>query len=262
MNQTLKQCQELIDEQHWHEARELLTEGCQEAVATLPSGWDAPNVLSHALQHTEKVSNDLEAVAILQGSTRQAVASLKFRPLMEATLPKDHPQPSPVGQIRVKHYPRLRKAMVQTDSQEADRDRSMFMTLFSHIKKNNIAMTTPVEMRYTQTPREHEELHRRAMAFYYRSTELGTAGQVGSVHVVDTEPALFVSVGLRGSYTDKNFRKGLMQLRNWLDRNDLTYKKTGEPRVLAYNSPFVLWFLKYSEVQIPVERIGDPDKIS
>ena len=61
-------------------------------------------------------------------------------------------------------------------------------------------------------------------------------------------------MGLQGSYREANFRKALQELRQWLDEHP-EWRLAGPPRVLAYNSPFMLWWKKYSEVQIPVEAV-------
>jgi len=44
----------------------------------------------------------------------------------------------------------------------------------------------------------------------------------------------------------------MAKLRLWLDENRDRYEACGRPRFLAYNSPFVPWFLKLGEVQVPV----------
>ena len=51
-------------------------------------------------------------------------------------------------------------------------------------------------------------------------------------------------------------KRGLEQLRTWLAKHP-EWAAAGPPRSLAYNSPFVPWFAKYSEVQIPVVRKAD-----
>ena len=52
-------------------------------------------------------------------------------------------------------------------------------------------------------------------------------------------------------YREANFRKAVADLRDWLGRHP-EWKASGPPRVLAYNSPFLPFWMKYSEVQIPV----------
>ena len=42
-------------------------------------------------------------------------------------------------------------------------------------------------------------------------------------------------------------------LETWLAGHP-EWTAAGPPRMLGYNSPFVPWFLKYAEVQLPVVR--------
>lgn len=167
------------------------------------------------------------------------------RPMMvsEAKLPQGFPDPGPVGSVVVKTYPphRLARATVGADS-----DNAMFMKLFNHIKRNDIAMTSPVQM----------DGARESMAFLYATPGLGTPGpdpKDPAVVVEDIPETTVVSVGIRGSYSKETAAKGVAQLREWLAAHP-EWQPAGDPRTLGYNSPFVPSFLKYSEVQIPVRR--------
>jgi hypothetical protein len=64
-----------------------------------------------------------------------------------------------------------------------------------------------------------------------------------------------LSVGVRGGYAQGNLAAGLEKLEAWLAENPARFRVSGPPRYLAYNSPFVPWFLKFGEVQLPVEHI-------
>lgn len=57
----------------------------------------------------------------------------------EAKLPRDYPAPGPVNEVIVKTYPTHRLARVTGEVG----DNSMFMRLFRHIERNDIAMTAP-----------------------------------------------------------------------------------------------------------------------
>jgi hypothetical protein len=48
-------------------------------------------------------------------------------------------------------------------------------------------------------------------------------------------------------------RKGMTTLKAWLAAHP-EWSAAGPPRMLAYNSPFVPWFLKFAEVQVPLTR--------
>ncbi len=181
----------------------------------------------------------------------------------EAKLPQDFPPPGPVGQVVIKDYPPYRLARFR--AAQASRSGSpddMFMPLFNHIKRNDIAMTAPVEIEYTTSSEPIEAGTRRqrqqratSMAFMYAAPNLGTAGTDpadGRVVVEDIPAMTVLSIGVRGGYTEKNLAAALTTLDDWLDANPERFRVTGPPRYLAYNSPFVPWFLKFGEVQLPV----------
>ena len=135
------------------------------------------------------------------------------------------------------------------------------MVLFRHIQSQQIAMTAPVVMEYSDAAgKDPSKLgNAEAMAFLYRRTDQGKTGGYGAVAVEDDKPLKVVSVGLKGSYSEANFRGGLRKLNQWLEKHP-EWHVVGPPRVLAYNSPFLLWWMKYSEVQIPVQALPDkPD---
>jgi hypothetical protein len=66
--------------------------------------------------------------------------------ISEATLPEGFPPPGPVGTAVVKTYPahRLARTMAARDG-----DDRMFMKLFRHIERHDIAMTAPVTMAWS-----------------------------------------------------------------------------------------------------------------
>lgn len=183
----------------------------------------------------------------------------------EAKLPKEFPPPGPVGEVMVKNYPAYRLARVRgAESGPSATPNEMFSPLFNHIKRKNIAMTAPVEIEYADSdsptssnPASRTERRSASMAFLYADPALGQLGPdpADPRVVVENVPAMMVlSVGIRGGYTDSNLAAGLERLRIWLETNPDRYRTVGPPRYLAYNSPFVPGFLKFGEVQLPVER--------
>jgi len=166
----------------------------------------------------------------------------------EAPVPEGWPALTPVDEVRIKEYPAYRAAIAES----GDAQNSMFRTLFNHIKKNEIAMTAPVEMTVTDDSTAKSP---KDMAFLYRQPDMGSAGEDGSVNVVDVPAATMLSTGVRGGYSDKNYRKAIKRLEAWLAENPDQYRVTGPSRYLGYNSPFVPWFMRYGEVQLPVESI-------
>ena len=202
----------------------------------------------------------------------------------EAPLAEGWPELTPVGEVQVKEYPQTRAAVVRDDVPEVDaegeqaesdaagdqpvksraeRRREMdgaFMKLFNHIKKNDIAMTSPVDMGYAEIEADEVDAdavpEQVSMAFLYRRTDQGEAGEDGEVLVQDLPARTYVSIGVRGGYTDERFVKNLAALDAWLEENTDVWQPDGPPRYLGYNSPFVPPFMRYGEVQRPVRPVG------
>lgn len=126
------------------------------------------------------------------------------------------------------------------------------MPLFNHIKKHDIAMSSPVEITWSDPQTQPADARPQAMAFVYREPDMGTPGQDGKVEVVDVPSQTFLSIGMRGSYNRDHLVEGLKKLRSWLADHSNEFKESGPPRYLGYNSPFVPWFLRFGEVQLPI----------
>jgi len=174
--------------------------------------------------------------------------------IKEARLPAGFPPPGPVGKIIVKKYPADRRALVRGGDVGVDGDSSaMFRPLYNHIKRNNISMTAPVEMGFPENGESDKGAS--SMAFLYGKPSWGALGPDAEdqrVVVVDVPAMTVVSIGIRGRYTNANFKSALGKLNEWVAQNDPRVRVRGEPRYLGYNSPFVLGFLRYGEVQLPV----------
>ncbi len=168
----------------------------------------------------------------------------------EAALPKGYPAPGPLGQILVKKYPAARIAVNHGGDQD-----SMFMPLFNHIKKHGIAMSSPVEITWSDPKNSLAQPKPQAMAFVYREPDLGAPGIDGAVEVIDVPPQTFLSIGIRGSYNRAHLVQGLEKLRAWLADHSTEFNEAGPPRYLGYNSPFVPWFLRFGEVQLPITPV-------
>ncbi len=170
--------------------------------------------------------------------------------IRSAATPEGWPELTPVGSVEVKRYPSHRAAWVTEASLPSEGTRSMFMELFEHIKRNDIAMTAPVEMAYDDAGSAAPRMS--SMAFLYRSQELGQLGEEGAVSVRDVEPRTFASVGVRGGYDAETFLEGLSTLEVWLAANQDEWEVVGPPRYLGYNGPFVPTPVRFGEVQVPV----------
>lgn len=170
-----------------------------------------------------------------------------FKPKFEADQPVGFPEPTPVGEIEVKSYPKYRMARTESSGE----DNNAFFTLFRHIQANDIAMTAPVEMTYTSTNSDVEE---KSMAFLYANPEIGTAEELDAMEVVDVAPLKVVSIGLRGDVTPERIEEARRTLKNAAQKM-LPEKSVGEEiRVLGYNSPGVAVNDRYSEVQLIIDN--------
>ena len=176
------------------------------------------------------------------GAGRVLADEKQFKPIMEAELPVGFPEYTPVGEVRVKQYPAYRKAEADSASGRA------FWTLFTHIKKNDIAMTAPVEMTYSGPDRPTEE----KMAFLYGRPDMGSTGVQGRVQVADVPEMTVVSTGVRGPRSARTVAEARERLSHWLEENKDRYTAAGQLRVMAYNSPFVSRDRNYFEVEIPI----------
>lgn len=172
--------------------------------------------------------------------------------IKEADLPEGFPPPNQPKEVVLKYYPAARMARVSQGPDQSNSQNAMFSPLFNHIKKKDIPMTAPVEMVYAEPDTEDMPTERESMAFYYTSTEQGQTGPDDKVEVIDVDPMWVLSVGVRGSYNEKTYQPGFELIYQHLAEHPDKYRIAGPPRVLAYNSPMILWFLRYSEVQIPV----------
>jgi hypothetical protein len=133
-------------------------------------------------------------------------------------------------------------------------------------------MTAPVELGYAmQAPQsgkkpegDNAPLGADSMAFLYGNPSTGKPGpdEADRRVVVEDIPALtLLSVGVRGNYTNAHLTAALKKLREWIAANPDRVRVVGPPRYLGYNSSFVPWFLRYGEVQLPIERLsGERDR--
>jgi len=170
-----------------------------------------------------------------------------------APLPEGYPVPTPPGVIEIKRYPSVRRAEASSDEVASDRGTDgVFMPLFRHIEERGIEMTAPVEMDYEDwSGAAGDRPGRWTMSFLYRTSDLGSTGEAGCVQVVDTEPTLVLSIGMRGSYGIEAVSRGVQALEQWLDDQD-EWVRDGAPRALHYNGPSVPNRDKWSEVQLPI----------
>jgi hypothetical protein len=128
-----------------------------------------------------------------------------------------------------------------------------FWALFTHIKKQDIAMTAPVEMTYGEAGKN--KLQAEKMAFLYRSPKQGKAGTDEKVDVNDVPATMALSLGMRGDVTEARLAEAKAHLDIWLKEHAKEYEANGQLRVMGYNSPFVPANKRFSEVEVPIRLV-------
>lgn len=157
----------------------------------------------------------------------------------ESAFPK-----TPPNALEIKTIPASKVIINQTNDNYFADGNDLFMPLFRYIQSNNIAMTTPVEA----------EIDPGAMYFYIG----GDAAQrqlesSDSVTVKELPARTVASIGIKGSYNERNFLKAKARLKAWLEAQG-NYVITGPARAIYWNGPFTPSLLKRSEVHFPVKK--------
>ena len=121
----------------------------------------------------------------------------------------------------------------------------LFMRLFRTINENKVPMTVPVEA----------GMKPGSMVFYLDpvSAQRNDLQLPKGVSRKNLPQRVVASIGIRGGYSRESYETNLAKLRDWL-RNQKDWKEAGEAYAVYWNSPFMLPFLKRSEVHVPVVR--------
>ena len=172
----------------------------------------------------------------------RVLADEAFLPRIEAPVPKGFPAPGPVGRVVEKSYPAYRAARAEGGNP--------FLSLFQHIQKKQVAMTTPVEM--TMEPTAGDGMRALDMAFLYEKPTMGETGADGKVAVMDLPALTVLSIGMRGDRTAADVTRARDALESRLAKDG--FERAGPFRMLGYNSPMVPSAQRFWELQIPVRR--------
>lgn len=165
--------------------------------------------------------------------------------LKESELPEGFPSPGPFNLVTKKSYPAYRAATTATSGQNRG-----FWTLFRHIKRNEIAMTAPVEMAMSED--DKGELQMEEMAFLYRTKSMGTVGPDGkSVMVENVPPVEVLNYAWKGAQTDKKVAEAKEFLLAQAKKENLSYSGF---RLLGYNSPSVKKSNRTYELQLVLKE--------
>jgi glutathione peroxidase len=149
---------------------------------------------------------------------------------------------TPVGTIEIKKLP-ARTTLIASAPGDAFKDRNAtFRKLFNYINQNQISMSVPVAASASTNE----------MIFF---AGLGAQPQAlpasGDVRVKTLPETTVASIGLRGGYSRSNYDEGLKRLNVWL-AGQTEWRAQGEPYAVYWNSPFVPWFLRKSEIHQPL----------
>lgn len=166
-----------------------------------------------------------------------AAASSRLAAVSEA-----YPRTAP-GDLELKTLPAARWMRTESANDYFAADNGLFMKLFRYIDANKIPMTAPVEA----------GIRPGTMVFYMdeASAKRADLAETAQVKLSSVPERRVAAIGIRGSYSRENYEEALAELKAWLaKRTDV--KASGEPYAVYWNSPFVPFFLKQSEVHIPV----------
>ena len=144
----------------------------------------------------------------------------------EAPLPKGWPEPGPYDEVTRKTLPAYRAAFAKKGGRGTS-----FWTLFLHIQKNKIPMTSPVEMAMTEND---SNLEMASMAFLYQDDQVGKTGDAGSVEVRDVPKADVLSYTWQGTDRKENVATAKAAIDAELKAKNLTLDRY---RLLGYNGP-------------------------
>jgi DNA gyrase inhibitor GyrI len=76
------------------------------------------------------------------------------------------------------------------------------------------------------------------------------------------EPITVLAIGIRGGYSEENFQENKTALLNWL-KDHSAYELAGSAYAVYWDGPFVPWFLKRSEIHLPIrpsEKQSSPNQ--
>lgn len=123
----------------------------------------------------------------------------------------------------VKSYPAYRAATYRQQGNLAEATNQAFSPLYQHISSNQISMTAPVETRYPNSTLETaESLNTQGEAFVsflYPSTNIYPKAIASNIESEDIPPMTVVSLVLKGGYSYRNYREGLVRLEDWLKQH-------------------------------------------
>ena len=151
-----------------------------------------------------------------------------------------------VGVCEIKTLPAGVVLRARSEKEYFRENNGLFRKLFEAIQQNQVPMTTPVEA----------GIRPGTMVFYLdpKSAERSDLRLGGGVERLERKERVVASVGIRGGYSKESFAENSETIEKWL-KEQAGWRRVGEPYAVYWNSPFVIWFLKRSEVHLPVEKV-------
>ena len=149
---------------------------------------------------------------------------------------------TPVGEIRILKLPARIALEAECSDNYFSENNGLFRKLFSYISKHDLAMTTPVEA----------DVDPGRMRFFVGKKDSNKARpDTDQVKVRYLEASTVVAIGIRGPYSEENFRENETALLDWLNQNP-SYERNGSAYGVYWNGPFVPGILKRSEIHLPI----------
>ena len=158
---------------------------------------------------------------------------------------------TPAGEFEIKTIPAGKMLCTKAKDSYFSADNDLFMKLFRYIQREEVPMTVPVET----------DMNPGAMRFHVGPETVKQLKNTKDVEVIERTAKTVAALGIRGSYSQKNYEKAREQLEEWLSKNP-DYEAAGKPYMTYWNSPMRLYFLKHSEVHIPVKKRANSTKDS
>jgi len=150
---------------------------------------------------------------------------------------------TPVGEVKILELPARIALEATSDDHYFAENNGLFRKLFGYISKHDLAMTTPVEA----------DINPGKMRFFVGKKDAEKPRpDTSAVTVRDLEPMTVVAIGIRGSYSAEDFKDNKTTLLTWLKENP-EYEQAGSAYAVYWDGPFIPWFLKRSEIHLPIE---------
>ena len=149
---------------------------------------------------------------------------------------------TPVGEIKVLELPARIALEAKSEDNYFSENNGLFRKLFGYISKHDLAMTAPVEA----------DINPGRMRFFVGEKDADKPRpDTSAVTVRNLDAMTVVAIGIRGSYSEENFKENKSALLSWLRENP-DYEQAGPAYGVYWDGPFIPWFLKRSEIHLPI----------